>query len=138
MSQKKTQDEKPQAPAATTPAPAVPPATEPTPAPSAPPAELTEKEKKAAAAAQKADELALKGKLTPTQRAMVAFGLEEKHILKSAEYPQEDGSVNVVILTHGGRRVRWPEDEGRVVLSPMDKGEGGPVENPAGIFPAKK
>lgn len=89
-----------------------------------------------AQADQAADEAALLGKMTPHQRALHAFGLEERHVLASKEYTMEDGSVEVVILTQGGQRVRWPQDAERV-LSDMEKGDATPSAPPAGIFKAK-
>lgn len=86
-----------------------------------------------AAALERADELAMLGRMTPTERAMFEFGLEARHILASREYPQPDGVIEVAILTQGGQRLRWPQDAGRV-LSDMEKGDGKPVPVPAGIF----
>src|SRR5574340_177606 len=88
-------------------------------------------------AEQLADEMAMLGKLTPRERALLAFGLEEAHVLKAAEYPQPDGTVRVVLLTQGGQRLRWPDDEGRV-LAQHEKDGTVPGAPAAGIFPAKK
>lgn len=73
------------------------------------------------------------GRMTMTQAAMVGWGLEERHILASREYPQPDGAIEVAILTQGGQRLRWPQDAGRV-LSDMEKGDGKPAPVSAGIF----
>jgi hypothetical protein len=104
------------------------------------PPEETEEEKPKArrkpTAAQIADEAALLGKMTPTERAMFHFGLESRHVLRTREIPQEDGSVEVGILTQGGQRLYYPRDAGRT-LTPMEKGEAGPGAEAAGVFPAK-
>lgn len=91
----------------------------------------------AAAADQLADEQAMLGRMTPLERAMFAFGLEEAHVLGAKEHPQPDGSVHVVLVTQGGQRLRWPEDEGRV-LAQHEKDGTVPGAPPAGIFPGKK
>jgi hypothetical protein len=97
------------------------PAAAPAPEPPADPAE------------QVADEQALLGNLTPTERAMVHWALEERHILKSREVELEDGSIEVRILTQGGQRVFYPRDQARV-LSDMEKGDAVPNAPSAGIF----
>jgi len=88
-------------------------------------------------ARQLAEEQAMLGRMTPLERARFAFGLEEGHVLKAAEYPQADGFVRVVLLTQGGQRLRWPEDEGRV-LKQHEKDGTVPGAPPGGVFPAKK
>ncbi len=88
-------------------------------------------------AQQLAEEQAMLGRMTPLERARFAFGLEEEHVLKAAEYPQPDGSVRVVLLTQGGQRLRWPEDEGRV-LKQHEKDGTVPGAPPGGIFPVKR
>ncbi len=90
-----------------------------------------------AAAQQLAEEAAMLGRMTPLERARFAFGLEEAHVLKAAEYPQPDGSVHVVLLTQGGQRLRWPEDEGRI-LAQHEKDGTVPGAPAGGVFPAKK
>lgn len=84
-------------------------------------------------AAELADEQAFLGRMSPLERAMHHWGLEPRHILNSRLYPQEDGSVEVAILTHGGQRIRWPQDGGRV-LSAMEKGDAVPKAAAGGIF----
>lgn len=83
-----------------------------------------------------AEEAAMLGKLTPVERAMLAFGLEPEHVMASKIHPQEDGSVEVVILTQGGRRLRWPQDEGRILVQ-HEKDGTVPGSPPAGIFRKK-
>lgn len=87
-------------------------------------------------AVDKALEGVARGKMTVTDAAMVNWGLEPRHIMASREYKQPDGSTEVAILTHGGQRLRWPQDAGRV-LSAMEKGDAVPQAPAAGIFKAK-
>ncbi len=87
-------------------------------------------------AQQEVDKQAILGRMSPRDRALFAFKLEERHILASKVYTHDDGSVEVVILTQGGQRLRWPQDEGRV-LSDMEKGDAKPNAPSAEIFPAK-
>jgi hypothetical protein len=96
-----------------------------------------ETEIKVRLAEQEIDKQALLGGMTPRERALFVFGLEERHVLALKEYTHEDGSVEVVILTQGGQRLRWPKDEGRV-LSDMEKGDAVPAAPSAEIFPSKK
>ena len=77
----------------------------------------------------------VRGKTT-IERAMLAFGLEEAHVLKAAAYEKPEG-VEVVILTQGGQRLRWPADAGRV-LAQHEKDGTVPGAPAGGIFPAKK
>jgi hypothetical protein len=88
------------------------------------------------ATTEAADTQALLGSLTPTQRAMAHWGLEPRHVLGSKEHPQEDSSVDVVIVTQGGQKLRWPRDSARV-LSDMEKGDGVPNAPSGGIFGSK-
>ena len=85
--------------------------------------------------AELADEQAMLGRMTPRERAMLAFGLEEAHVLKAAVYEKPEG-VEVVILTQGGQRLRWPADAGRV-LAQHEKDGTVPGAPAGGIFPAK-
>jgi hypothetical protein len=66
----------------------------------------------------------------------MAFDLEPRHVLGAGDKTLEDGTVQVTIVTKGGQRVRWPQDQGRV-LSAMEKGDGVPTPTPAGIFPKR-
>jgi hypothetical protein len=86
-----------------------------------------------------AEEAAMLGQITPTERAMLAFDLQPEHVLAAKELPQPDGAVEVVLVTRGGQKVRFPQDEHRV-LSPMEKGDSShePKSEPAGIFPPRK
>lgn len=86
-------------------------------------------------ATQLVEEAAILGRLTPRERALLAFGLEEAHVLKAAVYEKPEG-VEVVILTQGGQRLRWPRDEGRV-LAQHEKDGTVPGAPPAGIFPKR-
>jgi hypothetical protein len=87
-------------------------------------------------AVQLAEEAAMLGKMTPLERARFAFGLEEAHVLKAREATAPDGSVEVVLLTQGGQKLRWPQDEGRV-LAQHEKDGTVPGAPRAGIFPAR-
>lgn len=88
------------------------------------------------AAAQVVEEAAMLGRLTPLERAMLAFGLEEAHVLGSKVHEKPEG-VEVVIVTQGGQRLRWPQDEGRV-LAQHEKDGTVPGAPAGGIFKAKK
>lgn len=89
------------------------------------------------AAAQLAEEAAMLGKMTPLERARFAFGLEEEHVLKARETTAPDGSVEVVMVTQGGQKLRWPQDEGRV-LKQHEKDGTVPGAPSAGIFPVRQ
>ncbi len=90
-----------------------------------------------AAAEQLAEEQAMLGRMTPLERARFAFGLEEAHVLGAKEHTRPDGTVGVVLVTQGGQRLRWPEDEGRV-LAQHEKDGTVPGAPRAGIFPVKR
>jgi hypothetical protein len=85
------------------------------------------------AAQQLADEAAMLGNLTPLDRAMLAFELEPEHVLGSNVKEGPDSTVEVVIVTQGGQRLRWPADAGRV-LAQHEKDGTVPGAAPAGIF----
>lgn len=59
----------------------------------------------------------LTGKLTACEAAKISFGLEDHHILGGRDV---DGGYSLV--TGGGVRLRWPDDEGRV-LTASEKGD---------------
>ncbi len=82
------------------------------------------------------EEQAMLGRLAPLERAMIAFGLEPEHVLGSSVKDTVVG-VMVTIVTQGGQRLRWPQDEGRV-LAQHEKDGTVPGAPPAGIFPARK
>ena len=48
----------------------------------------------------------------PLEHALQAFGLRPEHVLASRLDTQ---TGEVIILTQGGQRLRWPRDEGRVL-----------------------
>lgn len=94
-------------------------------------------EPEAAPAEQLADEQAMLGRMTPLERAMLAFDLEPQHVLGSSVKEGEGGAVEVLLVTQGGQKLRWPADAGRV-LAQHEKDGTVPGAPPAGIFPAKK
>ena len=73
------------------------------------------------------------GSLAPLERAMLAFKLEPEHVLGSNVKNGADGTVEVVIVTQGGQRLRWPADAGRV-LAQHEKDGSVPGAPAAGIF----
>lgn len=83
------------------------------------------------------EEAAMLGRLSPLERAMLAFKLEPRHVLGSRVFDR-DGVVGVAITTCGGRRLVWPDDVGKPELSPMEKGDAVPTPPRAGIFAARK
>jgi hypothetical protein len=87
----------------------------------------------AGAAEEVAAEGAMLGNLTPLDRAMLAFELEPEHVLGSNVKEGAGGTVEVVIVTQGGQRLRWPADAGRV-LAQHEKDGTVPGAQPAGIF----
>jgi hypothetical protein len=48
--------------------------------------------------------------------ALASFGLEPEHVLGWSGGPE----IGLVIVTAGGRKLRWPQDEGRI-LTPAEK-----------------
>jgi hypothetical protein len=87
----------------------------------------------AGAAEEVTAEAAMLGNLPPLERAMLAFELEPEHVLGSNVKNGPDGTVEVVIVTQGGQRLRWPADAGRV-LAQHEKDGTIPGAAPAGIF----
>lgn len=83
------------------------------------------------------EEAAMLGRLSPLERAMLAFKLEPRHVLGSRVFDR-DGVVGVAITTCGGRRLVWPDDVGKPELSPMEKGDAVPAPPRAGFFAARK
>jgi hypothetical protein len=98
--------------------------------------EAAQSEERAAAADQVADEQAMLGRMTPLERAMLAFGLEPEHVLGSSVKDTEEG-VCVTLVTQGGQKLRWPADAGRV-LKQHEKDGTIPGAPAAGIFPVGK
>jgi hypothetical protein len=92
-----------------------------------------EPEAEAGPAEEAAAEAAMLGRLTPLERAMLAFQLEPEHVLGSKVHEPEGGPVEVVIVTQGGQKLRWPADAGRV-LEQHQKDGSVPGAAPAGIF----
>lgn len=77
-------------------------------------------------------EAAMLGDVSAVQRAALAFRLEPEHVAASKVNELEDGTVEVVIVTNGGQKLRWPADVGRV-LAQHEKDGSVPGSAPAGF-----